>query len=121
MQIRSARPSTAVPRPGNRAGSCHVRGVSHLTDLSSGSAQPASQGNAATVGGDDIILELRDLEKRYGHIQALKRSTLAFRRGEIHAIVGENGAGKSTLIKLLTGVIRRSGVTIVRRPPSSLL
>ena len=90
-----------------------MRGVSHLTDLSSGSAQPASQGNAATVGGDDIILELRDLEKRYGHIQALKRSTLAFRRGEIHAIVGENGAGKSTLIKLLTGVIRRSGGTIV--------
>src|SRR5690606_33592650 len=90
--------SATAPATGLGPATCG--GVSHLTDLSSGSAQPASQGNAATVGGDDIILELRDLEKRYGHIQALKRSTLAFRRGEIHAIVGENGAGKSTLIKL---------------------
>ena len=66
---------------------------------------------AGVVGGP--ILELRDLEKRYGHIQALKPSSLTFNRGEIHAIVGENGAGKSTLIKLLTGVIQRTGGTIV--------
>ena len=59
------------------------------------------------------ILELRDLEKRYGPVLALKPSTLAFEEGEIHAIVGENGAGKSTLIKLLTGVIRRSGGDIL--------
>ncbi|MDR3476351.1 MAG: sugar ABC transporter ATP-binding protein [Devosia sp.] len=55
------------------------------------------------------ILELRNLEKHYGPVLALKPATLAFKRDEIHAIVGENGAGKSTLIKLLTGVIRRSG------------
>ncbi|CAN5406686.1 sugar ABC transporter ATP-binding protein [soil metagenome] len=59
------------------------------------------------------ILELRNLEKRYGLVQALKPSTLTFNRGEIHAIVGENGAGKSTLIKLLTGVIPRTGGEIV--------
>jgi ribose transport system ATP-binding protein len=59
------------------------------------------------------ILELRQLEKRYGFIQALKPASLAFHRGEIHAIVGENGAGKSTLIKLLTGVIRRTGGDIL--------
>ena len=55
------------------------------------------------------ILELRDLQKRYGPVQALKPASLAFNYDEIHAIVGENGAGKSTLIKLLTGVIRRTG------------
>ncbi|WP_353619955.1 sugar ABC transporter ATP-binding protein [Mesorhizobium sp. BR1-1-16] len=71
-------------------------------------AAPAS-GNAAPASGDDTILELRNLEKSYGPVLALKPSSLAFRRGEIHAIVGENGAGKSTLIKLLTGVIPRSG------------
>jgi len=59
--------------------------------------------------GNDVILELRGLSKNYGPVQALKPSNLSFRRDEIHAIVGENGAGKSTLIKLLTGVIRRSG------------
>jgi ribose transport system ATP-binding protein len=55
------------------------------------------------------ILELKDLQKNYGYVQALKPTTITFLAGEIHAIVGENGAGKSTLIKLLTGVIRRTG------------
>ena len=84
-----------------------------MSELSSGAAEPARQPPVGAIPAEDIILELRDLEKRYGHIQALKRSSLSFRRGEVHAIVGENGAGKSTLIKLLTGVIRRSGGTIL--------
>ncbi len=54
------------------------------------------------------ILELVGLEKRYPGTHALKPASLAFRRGEVHAIVGENGAGKSTLIKLLTGAIQRT-------------
>src|SRR6187402_2194011 len=56
----------------------------------------------------ETILELRGLEKRYPGTHALKPIDLAFRAGEIHAIVGENGAGKSTLIKLLTGVMPRT-------------
>ena len=77
-----------------------------MTELSSGAAAgvPPAGVDAAT----DYILELRELEKHYGHVKALKPASLSFRRGEIHAIVGENGAGKSTLIKLLTGVIRRT-------------
>ncbi|MBB3948771.1 ribose transport system ATP-binding protein [Aureimonas jatrophae] len=67
------------------------------------------------VAAGETILELRGLEKRYGQVLALKPCSLSFRAGEIHAIVGENGAGKSTLIKLLTGVIRRSGGEIVWR------
>ena len=39
------------------------------------------------------ILELRDLQKRYGPVQALKPASLAFNYDESHAIVGENGAG----------------------------
>ena len=62
---------------------------------------------------DKPILELRNLKKDYGPVHALRPATLSFKRGEIHAIVGENGAGKSTLIKLLTGVIRRSGGEIL--------
>ena len=54
-------------------------------------------------------MELRGLDKRFTGTHALKSVDLAFRPGEIHAIVGENGAGKSTLIKLLTGVFPRSG------------
>ena len=67
------------------------------------------------------ILELRGLEKRYPGTHALKPIDLAFRAGEIHAIVGENGAGKSTLIKLLTGVMpRTSGEVIWEGAPVAL-
>ncbi len=52
---------------------------------------------------------------------ALKPASLAFKAGEVHAIVGENGAGKSTLIKLLTGVIRRtSGEVLWQGKPVDL-
>ncbi|SFT64465.1 sugar ABC transporter ATP-binding protein [Mesorhizobium sp. YR577] len=61
----------------------------------------------AAVPGQPI-LELKGLEKKYVGTHALKPVDLAFKAGEIHAIVGENGAGKSTLIKLLTGVIPRT-------------
>ena len=55
------------------------------------------------------ILELRGLEKKYPGTHALKPVMLAFKAGDINAIVGEkNGAGKSTLIKLLTGVMPRT-------------
>jgi ribose transport system ATP-binding protein len=49
-------------------------------------------------------LEVRDLGKRFGAIQALTQFSLEVRAGEIHGLVGANGAGKSTLVKLLAGV-----------------
>jgi ribose transport system ATP-binding protein len=58
------------------------------------------------------ILELHKVDKHYVGTYALKQVDLAFRAGEIHAIVGENGAGKSTLIKILTGAIPRSSGVI---------
>jgi ribose transport system ATP-binding protein len=75
--------------------------------------QPEASAPDSAPTGDGPILELRELKKNYGTVQALKPATLAFKRDEIHAIVGENGAGKSTLIKLLTGVIRRTGGEII--------
>ncbi|HUH48877.1 MAG TPA: sugar ABC transporter ATP-binding protein [Mycoplana sp.] len=65
------------------------------------------------VAAGTPILELKGLQKNYGYVQALKPATVTFLAGEIHAIVGENGAGKSTLIKLLTGVITRTGGEIL--------
>lgn len=62
---------------------------------------------------DTPILELRQVDKRFLGTHALKHVDLAFRAGEIHAIVGENGAGKSTLIKILTGAHIRTAGTIL--------
>ena len=52
-------------------------------------------------------LELRDIAKSFGAVQALRTGTLRVEAGSIHALVGENGAGKSTLVKVVAGVHRR--------------
>ncbi len=51
------------------------------------------------------VLELQHIVKRYSGVLALNDVSVQFRRGEVHALVGENGAGKSTLIKVCTGAI----------------
>lgn len=54
---------------------------------------------------ESSLLELQGLVKRYPGVVALDHVSMSFRRGEVHALVGENGAGKSTLIKCVTGCI----------------
>ena len=72
-----------------------------------------------------LLLEVRDVAKRFGSVVALKSATLNLVRGEIHALMGANGAGKSTLVKILTGVhpadagtITINGATRVFRSPA---
>ena len=55
---------------------------------------------------DMNVLEIRNLEKNFPGVKALKQVDLSFQRGEVHGLMGENGAGKSTLIKSLAGIIR---------------
>ena len=49
-------------------------------------------------------LELRDLSKAFGSVQALSDVDFEVRDGEVMALVGDNGAGKSTLIKCVAGI-----------------
>lgn len=53
---------------------------------------------------DDIILDIRNVTKRFSGVTALDDVSIQIRRGEIHGLCGENGAGKSTLMKILSGV-----------------
>ena len=54
-------------------------------------------------------VEVVDLRKAYGGIQALTGVDLAIAPGIVHAVVGENGAGKSTLMKILAGAVQPDG------------
>lgn len=51
------------------------------------------------------LVEMRNIEKYYGRIHALRNVNLTIRRGEIVGLLGDNGAGKSTLIKVLSGAV----------------
>lgn len=69
----------------------------------------------------DIKIELRDVSKAYGSMEAVRDIDLAVRAGECLALVGHNGAGKSTLIKLMLGLITpsRGHISVMGQTPDS--
>lgn len=50
------------------------------------------------------IIEIHNLEKHFGGVQALRGVDMHMPKGQVTAIVGDNGAGKSTLIKTISGI-----------------
>jgi branched-chain amino acid transport system ATP-binding protein len=69
------------------------------------------------------LLEVRDLSKHYGGVQAVEALTLSLAAGEIIGLIGPNGAGKTTVFNLVTGLDRSdrgrvffAGEEITRRP-----
>jgi branched-chain amino acid transport system ATP-binding protein len=74
-----------------------------------------------------VVLELRDLEVRYGSVPAVRRLTLEVGEGEIVGLIGPNGAGKSTtlhaimnLVPAYSGEIMLRGRSIRKRRPESV-
>jgi ABC-type sugar transport system ATPase subunit len=51
------------------------------------------------------VLAIRNANKRFGAVHALKDVNLDVYRGEVAALLGDNGAGKSTLVKCISGLI----------------
>ena len=58
------------------------------------------------------ILELNDINKSFGHVQANKNINLKINKGTIHGIIGENGAGKSTLMSIVFGLYQANSGSI---------
>jgi len=72
------------------------------------------------------LLELRDVEARYGPVRALGGVSLAVEDGQIVAVLGANGAGKTTTLRSISGTVKRSGQILFdgkplgRRGPESV-
>jgi ABC-2 type transport system ATP-binding protein len=58
------------------------------------------------------VLEIRDLRKRYGGVEALRGVSLALEAGEILGYLGPNGAGKTTTLRIVMGLVRPDAGTV---------
>jgi D-xylose transport system ATP-binding protein len=76
------------------------------SELTSPATPPAGSGS-------DVVLSVRNVSKRYGHVNALTDVSIDVGRGEIVALVGDNGAGKSTLMKVIAGAVAPDSGEIV--------
>ena len=55
------------------------------------------------------VVSTDQLQKSYGAIDALRGVSIEVERGQIFGLLGQNGAGKSTLIKILLGIVKKTG------------
>jgi ABC-2 type transport system ATP-binding protein len=58
------------------------------------------------------MIQVENLTKSYGAVQALKDVSFTIQPGEIVGLLGPNGAGKTTTIKILTGYLHQDGGTV---------
>ncbi len=75
---------------------------------------------SAEVRGNDPVISVRGLVKRYGEFSAVAGIDLEVSRGEIFAFLGPNGAGKTTTVEILEGFRKRDGgeVSVLGVDPS---
>jgi branched-chain amino acid transport system ATP-binding protein len=73
------------------------------------------------------ILEIKDLSKSFGGLEAFAKVSLTVQEGEIAGLIGPNGAGKTTLVNCITGVYRPTrgeilfeGRSLLNLPPNQV-
>ncbi|MGH9452826.1 MAG: ABC transporter ATP-binding protein [Terriglobia bacterium] len=61
------------------------------------------------TNGNATVVEVRDLKKRYGSVEALRGISFEIKKGEVFGLLGPNGAGKTTTIEILEGLREADG------------
>ncbi len=85
--------------------------------------QPAAEGLPTIADEQDLIIETRTLNKRYGKLHAVQDLNLEVPRGAIYGFVGPNGAGKTSTMRILTTLMRPTngeafvnGFSVIKQP-----
>lgn len=63
---------------------------------------------------ENIVLEMRQIDKQFPGTHALDHVDFNLKRGEVHALIGQNGSGKSTLMNILSGGLSMDSGEIIR-------
>ncbi len=68
---------------------------------------------------DSSVIKIEKLTKKFGSVNALNGFDMDVRKGEVHGFLGPNGAGKSTTIRVILGLLKKSGgsVKLLGRDP----
>ena len=71
---------------------------------------PSASNQAKTITANDApVIEVKELERRFGDFIAVNKTSFAVQRGEIFGLLGPNGAGKTTTFRMLCGLLPASG------------
>jgi len=68
-------------------------------------AGAASAGGTTAARQDGAVIEIRDLQRRFGEFYAVRNLSFDVCRGEVFGLLGANGAGKSTTFRMLCGLL----------------
>lgn len=60
----------------------------------------------------DIVVDVQQISKSFGHEQVLKNVSLQLEKGKIHGVIGRNGSGKTVLMKCICGFLRPTSGTV---------
>ncbi|RST50846.1 ATP-binding cassette domain-containing protein [Variovorax sp. DXTD-1] len=73
--------------------------------------QSAAASDLAPAAGEpgEVVIEVKDLVRRFGDFVAVASTSFSVRRGEIFGLLGPNGAGKTTTFRMLCGLLPASG------------
>lgn len=62
--------------------------------------------------GDEAVIEVKDLVRKFGDFTAVASTSFSVRRGEIFGLLGPNGAGKTTTFRMLCGLLPATSGTL---------
>src|ERR1700758_4866111 len=90
--------------------SCRSSAALHLR--SEGARRSLSAMSSTNSGGAGPAIEVHDLRKSYGEVNAVRGVSFEVARGEVFCLLGPNGAGKTNTVEILEGYRSRSGGSV---------